>query len=109
MHGGDILQYLDGGSCAHQNFEEIPSKGTWLKIIQKAIDTGSSYWTFNVKSTYCNSCGYIDMNTRQACSKCGSIDVDYLTRVIGYLKKIKSFSAARQKEAGLRFYHKSIK
>lgn len=106
MHGGDVLQYLDGGSAVHQNFEEIPSKGTWLKIIQKAIDTGSSFWTYNVKSTYCNKCGYIDMNTRDTCVKCGSTDVDYLTRVIGYLKKIKSFSAARQKEAGLRFYHK---
>lgn len=108
MHGGDVLQYLDGGSAVHQNFEEIPNKGTWLKIIQKAIDTGSSYWTYNVKSTYCNKCGYIDMNTRNSCVKCNSTDVDYLTRVIGYLKKIKSFSAARQKEAGLRFYHKSV-
>lgn len=109
MHGEEVLKYLDGGSAVHQNFNEIPTKGTWLKIIQKAIDTGSSYWTYNVKSTCCNSCGYIDMNTRQTCSKCGSTDVDYLTRVIGYLKKIKSFSAARQKEAGLRFYHKSLK
>lgn len=106
MHGGDVLQYLDGGSAVHLNFAEIPSKGTWLKIIQKAIDTGSSYWTYNVKSTYCNKCGYIDMNTRNSCIKCESTDVDYLTRVIGYLKNIKSFSAARQKEAGLRFYHK---
>lgn len=106
MHGREVLQYLDGGSSVHQSFAEIPSKGTWKKIIQKAIDEGSSYWTANIRSTYCNKCGYIDMNTLDTCSKCGSADVDYLTRIIGYLKKIKSFSAARQKEAGLRFYHK---
>lgn len=105
MHGGDILQYLDGGSCLHQNLNEIPNKGTWLKIIDKAIETGSSYWTFNIKSTCCNKCGYIDMNTRNSCIKCGSTDVDFATRVIGYLKKIKSFSEARQKEASTRFYH----
>ena len=106
MHGKDVLQYLDGGSAVHQSFSEIPTKGTWKKIIQKAIDEGSSYWTFNVMSTCCNSCGYIDMNTRNSCVKCGSTDIDYATRIIGYLKKIKSFSAARQKEAGLRYYQK---
>jgi ribonucleoside-triphosphate reductase len=107
MHGGDVLQYLDGGSSVHLNFNEIPNAGTWKKIMQKAIDAGSSYWTYNVKSTCCNKCGYIDMNTRNMCSKCGSADVDYATRIIGYLKKIKSFSEPRQREAGLRYYHKN--
>lgn len=107
MHGGDVLQYLDGGSALHLNFNEIPNAGTWKKIMQKAIDAGSSYWTYNVKSTCCNKCGYIDMNTRNMCSKCGSADVDYATRIIGYLKKIKSFSEPRQREAGLRYYHKN--
>jgi len=106
MHGGDVLRYLDGGSAVHQNFNEIPSKDTWLRIIQKAIDTGSSYWCYNTKSTVCEDCGYIDMHTRSSCIKCGSTNISWATRVIGYLKKIKSFSAARQKEAGLRFYHK---
>jgi len=106
MHGEDVLRYLDGGSAIHLNFNEIPNAGTWKKIMQKAIDAGSSYWTYNVKSTCCNGCGYIDMNTRNRCSKCGSTDVDYATRIIGYLKKIKSFSEPRQREAGLRYYHK---
>lgn len=107
MHGGDVLQYLDGGSSVHIGLQEIPNAGTWKKIMQKAIDAGSSYWTYNVKSTCCNKCGYIDMNTRNMCSKCGSADVDYATRIIGYLKKIKSFSEPRQREAGLRYYHKN--
>lgn len=106
LHGGDVLDYLAGGSAVHLALAEIPNKETWKKIMLQAIKYGSSYWTANIKSTYCNKCGYIDMNTRDSCIKCGSTDVDYLTRVIGYLKKIKSFSAARQKEAGLRFYHK---
>ena len=105
MHGKEVLKYLDGGSSAFINLKEIPSKGTWKLIMQKAIDAGTSYWTANIKSTYCNECGYIDMNTRDSCIKCGSTKVDYLTRIVGYLKKIKSFSEARQKEASTRFYH----
>ena len=106
LHGGDILDYLAGGSAVHLGLAEIPNKETWKKIILQAIRYGSSYWVANVKSTYCEDCGYIDMHTRNSCSKCNSTNISYCTRVVGYLKKIASFSAARQKEAGLRFYHK---
>jgi len=36
---------------------------------------------------------------------CGSEDLDYGTRVIGYLKRVSAFSAARQKEEARRLYH----
>jgi len=38
------------------------------------------------------------------CPECHSENVDYLTRVIGYMKRISNFSQARQKEADLRYY-----
>ena len=38
------------------------------------------------------------------CPKCGSKNIDYATRIIGYLKRISNFSEARQKEAAKRFY-----
>ena len=38
------------------------------------------------------------------CPKCGSHNLDYLTRVIGYLKRVSSFSEMRQVEAEHRFY-----
>jgi ribonucleoside-triphosphate reductase len=38
------------------------------------------------------------------CPKCGSENLDYMTRVIGYLKRISKFSEARIKEAGKRYY-----
>jgi len=107
MHGREVLKFLDGGSATQQNFAEIPNKGTCLKIIDKAIEAGSSYWTSNVMSTCCEHCGYIDVNTRNSCAICGSVNISWATRIIGYLKKIKSFSEARQKEAGLRYYHKN--
>jgi len=106
IHGKETLQYLDGGSCCHQNFQESPSKGTWLKIMDQATFYGCNYWCPNIRSTCCEDCGYISKKDLLRCPKCGSSNVSYATRIIGYLKKIKSFSAARQKEAGLRFYHK---
>ena len=37
---------------------------------------------------------------------CGSTNLDYLTRIIGYLKRVSNFSLDRQKEAGRRYYQK---
>jgi len=109
MQGKDVMQYLDGGAATHLNLQESPSAGTWLKIIDKATEYGNNYFCYNVRSTCCEDCGYISKKDLEKCPKCHSENVSYLTRVIGYLKKISSFSAARQKEAGLRFYHKSLK
>jgi len=40
------------------------------------------------------------------CSTCNSSDIDYGTRVIGYLKRISAFSYQRQQEAARRYYSK---
>ena len=38
------------------------------------------------------------------CPHCHSKNVDYLTRVIGYLRRVSNFSKPRQEEASRRFY-----
>ena len=38
------------------------------------------------------------------CPHCKSKNVDYMTRIIGYLKRVSNFSAARQQEAARRYY-----
>ena len=72
-----------------------------------AIKTGCSYFTFNIPNTICNDCGHIDKHKLSHCPVCGSSNLDYATRVIGYLKRISNFSEARQREASKRIYHKN--
>lgn len=43
---------------------------------------------------------------RNKCEVCGCEDVDYITRIIGYLKRVSKFSEARQVEAEKRYYEK---
>ena len=69
-----------------------------------AIKSGCNYFTYNIPNTVCNECGHIDKRKLTECSKCHSSNVDYATRVIGYLKRISNFSEARQKEADKRYY-----
>lgn len=106
LHGKENTQWLDGGSACHLNLEQLMSKEQAYDLICMAGKLGVNYWTFNVLMTLCNDCGFINVNTENHCTKCGSKDIDYATRVIGYLKRISSFSTERQKEAGLRIYNK---
>lgn len=107
LHGKENTQWLDGGSACHLNMEQLMSKEQAYDLICIAGKLGVNYWTFNVLMTVCNDCGFINVNTENHCTKCGSKDIDYATRVIGYLKRISSFSTERQKEAGLRIYNKA--
>ena len=104
MHGNDYIKYLDGGSAYHCNLEEYPTQEGFFKLLNAAASTGCNYFCFNVKVTVCNSCGYINKQTKHNCTKCGSKDIDYATRIIGYLKRITNFSKDRQKEEKQRYY-----
>ena len=105
LHGKEIIQYLDGGSALHLNLEEAPNKEGFVKLIHATAKAGCNYFCFNIKITICRECLHIDKKTNDHCEACGSGNVDHATRVIGYLKKVASFSSDRQKEHQLRHYH----
>ncbi|MBQ2167990.1 MAG: hypothetical protein II449_01950, partial [Prevotella sp.] len=60
--------------------------------------------TFNIPNTICNDCGHIDKRYLKRCPHCNSTNVDYMTRIIGYLKRVSNFSEPRQQEEHRRFY-----
>ena len=96
----------DGGSALHNNLDEHLTARQYRMLMDVAVKEGCNYFTYNVMNTICNECGYISKHTHDTCPKCGSKDVDYATRIIGYLKRISAFSAARQIEADNRAYNK---
>ena len=104
LHGEEYVKYLDGGSALHMNISEHLSKEQYRQLLNTAAHYGTNYFTFNCRNTVCNDCGYISKDTLEVCPKCGSRNLDYLTRVIGYLKRVSSFSEMRQEEAHHRYY-----
>ena len=54
----------------------------------------------------CNYEVYTDKRYLKECPRCHSTNLDYLTRVIGYMKRISNFSQARQQEAARRYYNR---
>ncbi|PWW40457.1 ribonucleoside-triphosphate reductase [Idiomarina loihiensis] len=106
LHGKELIEYLDGGSALHLNLDEKLNTSGYLSLLNIAAKTGCNYFCINVKITICNACEQIDKRTLSECSSCGSEDIDYGTRVIGYLKRVSAFSAGRRKEHHLRHYHR---
>ena len=92
MYGKEITDHLDGGFTQAKKIFELCQK------------YGVPYWTTNVLCTICDKCGTIDPVTRKQCKTCGNTDLDYGTRIIGYLRRLSSFSDGRQKEADRRYY-----
>jgi len=104
LHGRKYIEKLTGGSALHMNLEEHLSKEQYRQLLRVATQEGCNYFTFNIPNTVCNDCGYIDKYRLNECPSCGSQNLDYLTRVIGYMKRISNFSQGRQEEATRRYY-----
>lgn len=104
LHGRQTYQFTDGGSAAHINLEDHLSKEQYLKLIDFAIANGTNYFTFNIPNSKCDDCGYITKHPIIECPKCHSNHITQYTRVIGYLRPIKSFGKDRQIEASHRTY-----
>ena len=106
LHGSELVDWLDGGSALHLNMDEALTQQGYRSLFDIAARTGCNYFCINVKITICNDCNHIDKRTLQSCSSCGSSDIDYGTRVIGYLKRVSAYSEGRRREHALRHYHR---
>ena len=106
MQGGQIAQSIDGGQASHINLEDNLSKEQYTKLLEYAIKVGNNYITFNVPQTQCDDCKFIAKHPFHVCPKCGSHNTTLWTRVIGYLKPLKSWSESRQWEGSHRIFAK---
>lgn len=104
LHGRQTYQYTDGGSALHCNLQDHLSKEQYLKLIDFAIENGTSYYTFNIPNSKCEDCGHIIKKPIEVCPCCGSTNITQYTRIIGYLRPIPAFGRDRQIEAAKRTY-----
>jgi ribonucleoside-triphosphate reductase (formate) len=106
LHGHQYIEHLTGGSALHLNLDEHLSKDQYMQLLRVATQEGCNYFTFNIPNTVCNDCGHINKRKLSICPKCKGNNLDYLTRIIGYMKRVSNFSQARQQEEAKRYYAK---
>ena len=106
MQGGQIAKSIDGGQASHLNLQDNLDKQQYIKLLEYAVQKGNSYITFNVPQTQCDKCGFIAKHPFDVCPVCNSTAVTQWTRIIGYLRPIKTWSDARQQEGSHRMFAK---
>ena len=104
LHGRQVASFCDGGQALHANLDEHLSKKQYLKLMDFAIKEGTNYFTFNIPMSECKKCGHIVNAPIDTCPKCGSDNIDYWTRIIGYLRPVSAFSNPRKIEQKKRVY-----
>ena len=105
LHGRGIAQYCDGGQAAHINLDEHLSEAQYEKIMDYCITTGTSYFTFNIPISECKDCGHVVNAPVDCCPECHSTNIDYWTRIIGYLRPVSDWSSVRKQEFAKRQFN----
>ena len=105
LHGKDIAYYTDGGQACHINLDTHLSKEQYIKLLDVAKNEGCNYFTFNIPISECRDCNHIVNAPIKECPKCGSPNIKYYTRIIGYLTAVDNWSIERQEEFKHRKYY----
>lgn len=103
LHGRKINSYTDGGQACHLNLSAWPSKEQCKHLMNIARREGTNYWTINVPISVCKKCGKVINMPIKECP-CGSTDIQYWVRIIGYPTPVEHWADPRQKEFLKRIY-----
>lgn len=96
---GELDKYCNGGAIVHINTEAPLSKGLLKRLLKEAVKNGVSYIAINYDITRCNNCHTIFPFKALSCENCGSSDLDYYYRVVGFITNVKrSWIPVRQQE-----------
>ena len=103
LHGRMVNAYTDGGQACHLNLSTWPSKEQCKHLMNIAKREGTNYWTINVPISVCKKCGKVVNMPIKECL-CGSTDIQYWVRIIGYPTPVEHWADPRQKEFLKRIY-----
>lgn len=104
LHGSEIVKYCSGGQACHIHLDTHPTKEQYLHLLEYNVKHGVNYTGFNIPISECKDCGHVVNAPIKECPICHSNHIDYWIRIIGFLRPLSSYSAARFKEAKKRVF-----
>ena len=93
---------VQGGAISHIWLgERDPDPEALLKLTRRiCTQTLTSYFAYTKDTTYCNSCHRTFGGVYEKCPNCGALgeDVQWYSRVTGYITPVKSWNKGKMKE-----------
>jgi ribonucleoside-triphosphate reductase len=79
--------------------EHKPNPKALMSFVRKTfLHSENAQVTFSPEFTICNDCGKVERGLQSSCVRCGSSNVDGVTRITGYFTKISSWNAGKRAE-----------
>jgi len=91
---------IESGAITHAFVgEERPSSKSVLKLVKNTFfRTQSAQLTISPEFTYCNVCHSEMRGLQEKCDRCGSSDVDGISRIVGYYSVINDWNKSKKGE-----------
>ncbi len=91
---------IESGAITHAFVgEERPSKVSIFNLIKNTLfKTQTAQVTISPEFSYCNHCHYQMTGVRDTCDKCGSTDIDSISRIVGYFSVINNWNKSKIEE-----------
>lgn len=97
---GELHPMIKAGAITHVWMgEHKPDPAALASFVQKTfLHTENAQVAFSPEFTICNECSHIERGLTSSCQRCGSEDVDGITRVTGYFTRTSSWNAGKRGE-----------
>lgn len=96
----------NGGHISYIEVDDTPSEEVIMDILNYAYkNTNISYLGINFHIRYCKNCGTNLHQNECKCTKCGSTDIQGISRVTGYLSLDERFGPGKYQERADRTSH----
>ena len=112
---GSLDEMFSGGSILHIGLGQfIDDDNLFKNFIKTAFKKGVIYFAFNYLLGSCNSCRKTFKVTKKQYDDndvvcvCGSSDVDCALRIVGFIRKIKSWAKKRKEEGEKRKFYETL-
>ncbi|PLX45594.1 MAG: anaerobic ribonucleoside-triphosphate reductase [Deltaproteobacteria bacterium] len=101
---------IEAGAITHIWLgEERPSAASLANFVKKVFtNTHNDQIAFSPEFTTCISCGRTERGLTETCTRCGSDDVEGITRITGYFTKVSSWNDGKLGELAERMRNKGF-
>jgi anaerobic ribonucleoside-triphosphate reductase len=91
---------VDGGNIMHIFLGEgYPDpRGVKSLALKIAKNTQTGYYAFTKDMTVCTDCAHVTMGLMEACERCKSQNLDYISRITGYLQAVSGWNEGKKQE-----------
>lgn len=91
---------IDSGAIVHMFCgEDLPPADGVFNIVKKTFDkTDCAQLTISPEFTSCRSCASRSYGLHDQCKRCGSGEVDHVSRIVGYYSKISNWNDSKKRE-----------